>query len=70
MIFEEILKRELGDGISIESKIDDSAIESLEYLAFIKALEDEYRLTLDEVTIQRCETFRDLYDLIRLTPSC
>lgn len=62
--FESLLADEFGGDMGIDDVIDDAAIDSLEYFAFLKRLEDEFSLTLPSADVAEAKTFRDLGILV------
>ncbi len=64
MTFESLLADEFGGDMGIDDVIDDAAIDSLEYFAFLKRLEDEFSLTLPSADVAEAKTFRDLGILV------
>ncbi len=64
MIFEAVLADEFQGRIRMDDVIDDAAIDSLEYLEFIKRLEDEFKVLLPWAEVGKLKTFRDLSILI------
>lgn len=64
MTFEEILKEEVGEDITLDDVIDDVAIDSLDYLSFIKRLEEEFRTRIPDQELGNFETFRQMEEFV------
>jgi acyl carrier protein len=64
MNFTAVLLDEFDGKVRMDDAIDDAAIDSLEYLGFIKRLEDEFRIVIAEETLGEVETFRDLEHIV------
>jgi acyl carrier protein len=60
MIFAVILADEFGGRVSLDDMIDDAQIDSLEYLEFIKRLEDEFQIRLPDEEVAKAGTFKQL----------
>jgi acyl carrier protein len=70
VIFAAILADEFGNKVSLNDVVEDSEIDSLEYLEFIQRLEREFRITLPDVDVARAKTFRDLQALVEKLRQC
>lgn len=60
MTFEAILADEFEGKIRLDDMIDDAAIDSLDYIVFIKRLEDEFHVLLTDAELAKAATFRHL----------
>jgi acyl carrier protein len=67
MTFQEIMAEELGSAIELHEVIDDSAIDSLEYLQFILSLEKEFGVKFSEEQLSKARTYADLQALLSFT---
>ena len=64
MNFEEILKEELGEDIVLDDSIDDAAVDSLEYICFLKRLEDKFNVLIPDEQLGNFDTFRQLEEYV------
>jgi acyl carrier protein len=58
--FAAILKDELGDQVNMWDVIDEAEVDSLEYINFIKRLETEFSVRLEDEALANAKTFFDL----------
>lgn len=60
MTFTELLDDQLGAHVDLDAEIDDTAIDSLEYLELVKRIEEEFHVFLPDEALSQVKTFRDL----------
>jgi hypothetical protein len=65
MTFKELLADEFDGKIALSDVIEDSAIDSLEYLQFIQRCEKEFNVALTDAIISKAITFHDLEHLFQ-----
>ena len=70
MIFTAILADEFGGKVRLQDVIEDAEIESLDYVAFIQRLENEYKIVLEDKDVAMARTFADLQALVDKLRQC
>ena len=62
MTFEQVLQEELGL-VELDARIDEAPVDSLDYLCFLKRIEEEFKLHLPD-DLSGLETFRALEEFV------